>query len=192
MESMDEDESEDEPAKEEVIEPKSKQAKNGAKTAGKEKADASKKGAADNTKMSEDEGDEDESSDESSEEEVSPAKKEINAVQRAKKEAKLKADLKKEQEDMGKLMMTQRQRKLYQKAEQTRKDALDTSKKLREKKRTLTKKSAWIWPLQDSYLGSTNQRVNEVAGAFQKLCAFTRDRSWSELSFCKCLEPQNN
>jgi len=45
----------------------------------------------------------------------------LSAAQKAKKEAKLKADLKKEQEDMGKMLMSQRQRKLYQKAEESRK-----------------------------------------------------------------------
>lgn len=70
-------------------------------------------------------GDADSSSDESdsSEESVEVVKKpDLTAAQKAKKEAKLKADLKKEQEDMGKMLMSQRQRKLYQKAEETRKN----------------------------------------------------------------------
>lgn len=57
-------------------------------------------------------------------------KPDLSAAQKAKKEEKLKADLKKEQEDMGKMLMTQRQRKLYQKAEETRKTKLATAQKL--------------------------------------------------------------
>lgn len=37
----------------------------------------------------------------------------MTAAKKAKAETKLKAELKKEQEDMGKMLMTQRQRKLY-------------------------------------------------------------------------------
>ena len=67
-------------------------------------------------------GDADSSDDESSSEEEQPIKKkDLSAQQKAKKEEKLKAELKKEQEDMGKMLMTQRQRKIYQKAEESRK-----------------------------------------------------------------------
>ena len=58
-------------------------------------------------------GDADSSSDESDSSEES-----IEVV----KKPDLTADLKKEQEDMGKMLMSQRQRKLYQKAEETRKN----------------------------------------------------------------------
>jgi len=51
----------------------------------------------------------------------------------------LKADLQKEQQEMGKMMMTQRQRKLYQKAEETRVAKVQASKKLKEKKKTIAK-----------------------------------------------------
>jgi pescadillo protein len=63
----------------------------------------------------------------------------LSAAQKVKKEAKLKSDLQKEQQEMGKMMMTQRQRKLYQKAEETRKAKVDASKQLREKKKTIAK-----------------------------------------------------
>jgi len=60
----------------------------------------------------------------SSEEEQVVKKRDMTVAQKAKKEARLKADLKKEQEDMGKMLMTQRQRKIYQKAEESRKAKL--------------------------------------------------------------------
>ncbi len=41
---------------------------------------------------------------------------------------------------MGKMMMTQRQRKLYQKAEETRKAKAAASQKLREKKKAIAKR----------------------------------------------------
>lgn len=54
------------------------------------------------------------SSDNESSEDEKPAKKpDLSATQKAKKDAKLKADLQKEQQEMGKMLMTQRQRKLY-------------------------------------------------------------------------------
>ena len=87
-------------------------------------------------------GDADSSSDgedsEQSEEEV-VKKPDLSAAQKAKKEAKLKADLKKEQEDMGKMLMSQRQRKLYQKAEETRKSKVAAAQKLTQKKKQITK-----------------------------------------------------
>lgn len=55
--------------------------------------------------------DADSSDDDSSSEDEKPAKKsktDLTATQKAKKEAKLKADLQKEQQDMGKMLMTQR------------------------------------------------------------------------------------
>jgi pescadillo protein len=63
----------------------------------------------------------------------------LSAAQKVKKEAKLKSDLQKEQQEMGKMMMTQRQRKLYQKAEETRKTKVQASKQLREKKKNIAK-----------------------------------------------------
>ncbi len=51
----------------------------------------------------------DDSSDEDSESSEEVVKKpDLTAVQKAKQEAKLKEDLKKEQLDMGKMLMTQR------------------------------------------------------------------------------------
>lgn len=41
---------------------------------------------------------------------------------------------------MGKMLMTQRQRKLYQKAEQTKQAKDEAASKLKQKKKTLTKK----------------------------------------------------
>lgn len=41
---------------------------------------------------------------------------------------------------MGKMLMTQRQRKLYQKAEESRKAKEQAASKLREKKKVLQKK----------------------------------------------------
>lgn len=83
---------------------------------------------------SEDEG---ASSDSESSDEPMP---EVSAAQKAKKEAKLKADLEKEQQDMGKMLMTQRQRKLYQKAEESRQEKQKAAKKLQEKKKAIAKK----------------------------------------------------
>jgi len=41
------------------------------------------------------------------------------------------------------MMMTQRQRKLYQKAEETRVAKVQASKKLKEKKKTIAKTKKW-------------------------------------------------
>ena len=46
---------------------------------------------------------------------------------------------------MGKMMMTQRQRKLYQKAEETRVAKVQASKKLKEKKKTIAKTKKWLF-----------------------------------------------
>lgn len=72
-----------------------------------------------------------EGSDEESDESEKPKKVDLTAAQKVKKEAKLKAELKKEQQEMGKMLMTQRQRKLYQKAEQTKQAKDEAAKKLK-------------------------------------------------------------
>ena len=78
-----------------------------------EEEPVSKKAAAEDSDEESQRGDADSSSDDESSEEEQPKKRELSAAQKAKKEAKLKADLQKEQQEMGKMMMTQRQRKLY-------------------------------------------------------------------------------
>lgn len=90
----------------------------------------------DDVKRDADDSSEDE---DDSDDEKEVKKPDLTAAQKVKKEAKLKADLKKEQEDMGKMLMTQRQRKLYQKAEESRKAKAGVAQKLKAKKKALTK-----------------------------------------------------
>ena len=59
----------------------------------------------------------------------------MSAAYKAKKEAKLIPDLQKEQQEMGKMMITQRQRKLYQKAKETRVPRCRQSRNSRTRRR---------------------------------------------------------
>ena len=55
------------------------------------------------------------------------------------KNDKIKRDLKKEQQELGKMLMTNRQKKLFQEVEKTQKKKVSAAKKLIEKKRNLDK-----------------------------------------------------
>jgi len=81
-------------------------------------------------------GDADSSSDEESEND-DPAN--IVAARKAA-DAKLKRDLKEEQQEMAKVLMTNRQRKLYQKAEEDQKTKQLAVQKLRVKRKAIEKK----------------------------------------------------
>lgn len=59
------------------------------------------------------------------------------------KNDKIKRDLKKEQQELGKMTMSNRQKKVYQEVEKTQQKKKAVAKKLIEKKRTIdTKKKA--------------------------------------------------
>lgn len=86
-------------------------------------------------------GDADSSSDDSESEEPQPKKpKAAPKVDKKAKNDKLKKDLQKEQQELGKMLMTKRQRQAFQKAEQTQKTKLAATKKLVQKKALLSKK----------------------------------------------------
>ena len=55
---------------------------------------------------------------------------------------KLKEDIAKEEKELGKMMMTKRQRQLYQKADEANKAKKEASKKLIEKKKRITRATA--------------------------------------------------
>lgn len=55
------------------------------------------------------------------------------------KNEKIKRDLKKEQQELGKMLMTNRQKKMYQEVEKTAQKKKAASKKLIEKKKTIEK-----------------------------------------------------
>ena len=82
----------------------------------------------------------------SDEEKVSKAKKAqiqkkiLTKADKAAKNEKIKRDLKKEQEELGKMLMTNRQKKMYQKVEATKRKHKDATKKLLEKKKQLSSK----------------------------------------------------
>lgn len=80
-------------------------------------------------------GDADSSSDEDNE-----ADPETVIAARKAQNAKLKRDLEKEQTEMAKVLMTNRQRKLYQKAEDEQKLKKEMVQKLKVKKRQISKK----------------------------------------------------
>jgi hypothetical protein len=64
----------------------------------------------------------------------------LTKVELARKNDKLKADLKKEQQELGKMVMTKRQRKLFQEVEKTEKSKKETAKVLLAKKKKLAGK----------------------------------------------------
>ena len=61
----------------------------------------------------------------------------MTKADKAAKNEKIKRDLKKEQEELGKMLMTNRQKKMYQKVEATKKKNKEATKKLLEKKKQL-------------------------------------------------------
>lgn len=63
----------------------------------------------------------------------------LTKAEQLKKNAKIKKDLKAESQEMGKMVMTKRQRKLYQEAEKSEKAKKEAARKLLEKKRKLGK-----------------------------------------------------
>lgn len=65
----------------------------------------------------------------------------MTKADKAAKNEKIKKDLKKEQEELGKMLMTNRQKKMYQKVEATKKKNKEATKKLVEKKKQLSSKS---------------------------------------------------
>ena len=65
----------------------------------------------------------------------------MTKADKAAKNEKIKRDLKKEQEELGKMLMTNRQKKMYQKVEATKKKNKEATKKLLEKKKQLNSKS---------------------------------------------------
>jgi pescadillo protein len=71
--------------------------------------------------------------------EAKPKKPVTRAADRQAKNEKLKRDLQKEQQELGKMMMTKRQRQAYQKAEQSQKSKQAATKKLLEKKNQIQK-----------------------------------------------------
>lgn len=77
----------------------------------------------------------DEDGDGSDSESDEPVKVKLTKKEIAKQNAKLKQDLKKEKEELGKMVMTKRQRKLYQEAEKTQKAKKEATKKLIQKKK---------------------------------------------------------
>ena len=95
---------------------------------------------------SDEEGGSDLDSSSSDEVQVSKAKKAqiqnkiLTKADKAAKNEKIKRDLKKEQEELGKMLMTNRQKKMYQKVEATKKKNKEVTKKLLEKKKQLSKK----------------------------------------------------
>ena len=68
----------------------------------------------------------------------------MTKADKAAKNEKIKKDLKKEQEELGKMLMTNRQKKMYQKVEATKKKNKEATKKLVEKKKQLSSKSKWL------------------------------------------------
>ena len=64
----------------------------------------------------------------------------MTKADKAAKNDKIKRDLKKEKEELGKMLMTNRQKKMYQKVEATKKKSKDATKKLLEKKKKLVGK----------------------------------------------------
>ena len=61
-------------------------------------------------------------------------------MERVKANKKLKDDLEKERKEMGKVLMTNRQRKMYQQAADEVKVKKDNVKKLKVKRKTIEKK----------------------------------------------------
>ena len=61
------------------------------------------------------------------------------------KNAKLKKELKKEQEELGKILMTKKQKNLYDQAEKSSQKKKDIANKLKEKKRKREQKQKGKW-----------------------------------------------
>lgn len=114
------------------------------KTAGKDDKDAVKKDAAKDAVKNK--GDLDSSSEEDNDEEKimrgDMTSHEAAALKEKKKKQneKLKKDIAKEQIELGRSLMTNRQRKLYQKVESEKKVKEEEIKKLKVKRKTIEKK----------------------------------------------------
>lgn len=80
--------------------------------------------------------------DSSSDEEASESEQDVATIQAERKlaNAKLKKDLQKEQKELAKVLMTNKQRKLYQKAEDEQKTKKETVQKLKAKRKVIEKK----------------------------------------------------
>lgn len=80
--------------------------------------------------------------DSSSDEEASESEQDVATIQaeRKKANAKLKKDLEKEQKELAKVLMTNKQRKLYQKAEDEQKTKKASVQKLKAKRKIIEKK----------------------------------------------------
>jgi len=63
----------------------------------------------------------------------------LSQADKKAKNEKIKRDLKKEQQELGKMLMTNRQKKMYQEVEKTAQKKKAASKKLIEKKRNIEK-----------------------------------------------------
>lgn len=63
----------------------------------------------------------------------------MTQAEKKKANAKLKKDLEKEQHEMAKVLMTNRQRKLYNKAEDEQKTKRESVNKLKVKRKTIEK-----------------------------------------------------
>ena len=63
----------------------------------------------------------------------------LSKADRQAKNDKLKRDLKKEQQELGKMLMTNRQKKVFQEAEKTAQKKKTAAKKLVEKKKNIEK-----------------------------------------------------
>ena len=66
-------------------------------------------------------------------------KKVLTKADKQAKNDKLKRDLKKEQAELGKMLMTNRQKKVYQEVEKTQQKKKTAAKKLVEKKKRIEK-----------------------------------------------------
>jgi len=64
----------------------------------------------------------------------------LTKADKTAKNDKLKRDLKKEQQELGKILMSNRQKKVYQEVEKTQQKKKAVAKKLIEKKKTIDKK----------------------------------------------------
>lgn len=89
-------------------------------------------------------GDADSSSDEGEDSEADQPDANKIKAERSKANAKLKKDLEQEQKEMAKTLMTNRQRKMYQKAQQEIESKQENVKKLRAKRKIIEKKK-WFF-----------------------------------------------
>merc|ERR1711957_1009199 len=105
--------------------------------AGEESESSEEEDEVDASVEEENKGDADSSSESEEEEEEKP--KTGKAVKKVISATKLKKDLEEEQRELGKMLMTKRQRKLYQDAEKEKSKVKAESKLLRQKKKAISK-----------------------------------------------------